>query len=87
MMGTKPHKQTLNNTRHIRANLQFIIIIVIHFIYLLFMFVHLNSKSSEDTLRENDTFSRILSFLYDNNFWHKIQSVWGVWVVFLCEIF
>lgn len=51
------------------------------------MYVHLNSQSSEDTSRENDTFSRILSFLYDKNFWHKIQSVWGVWVVFLCEIF
>lgn len=72
MMDTKPHKQSLNNTRHIRANPQFIIIII-HFIYLLFMYVHLNSQSSEDTSRENDTFSRILSFCMTTTFGTKYK--------------
>lgn len=70
MMGTKPHRQNLNNMRHIPANPQFIR----HFIYLLFMFVHLDRQSSEDTSRKNVTFSTILIFLYYKNFWHKIES-------------
>lgn len=83
-------KKNWSNTRHIHANPQFNIHII-HFIYLLFTFVHLNSQSSEDSSRENFTFSTILIFLFvlqellaQNTKWAHVGRVW---VVFLCEIF
>lgn len=59
----RSHTSKIWITWHIRANPQFIRHII-HFIYPLFIFVHLNNQSSEDTLRENCTFSMILVFLF-----------------------
>lgn len=70
----RSHTSKIWITWHIRANPQFIRHII-HFIYPLFIFVHLNNQSSEDTLRENCTFLWFWSFFSNyKNFWHKIQS-------------